>query len=159
MERRSAQSAEVKRYGTGGICVAKHVNRRGEIVDDLVFNEQQKRKRAPKPKPARMIPQTSCCGTCDQWTPPMSDTPYGFCASALAHETNAGVTVMLTRNEAKEQIKFGDVMRCAASFVCSQYQGEYDIEPIAARNVEFKTEVRTLHDLIQEDRGEWEWPA
>lgn len=140
--------------------MAKHVNRRGEIVDDLVFNEQQKRKRAPKPKPTRMIPQTSCCGTCENWTPP-TDTKeiYGECAVVIAAERSQDKAVMYSAAEAKRDRVGGMPMRCAASFVCSQYQGEYDIEPIAARNVDFKTEVRTMHDLIKEDRGEWEWPA
>jgi len=66
---------------------------------------------------------------------------------------------MMTMKEAKDQIKFGDVMRCAGSFVCSQYSGEYETEPIAARNVEPVYEIRTMRDLIQEDRGEWEWPS
>lgn len=160
MERRSVRSAAAKRYGTGGICVAKHVNRRGEIVDDLVFNEQQKRKRAPKPKPARVIPSTSCCGTCENWAPP-TDTKeiYGECAVVIAAERSQDKAVMYSAAEAKRDRVGGMPMRCAESFVCSQYHGPHELLPIAHANVEFKTEVRTMHDLIQEDRGEWEWPA
>ena len=139
----------------------KHVNRRGEIVDDLAFNEQQKRKRAPKPKPDPAMLNTSCCGTCENWIPSTNKKdPYGRCAVTIAidHGSREKAT-MHTAEEARQQRLIGPSMRCAGSFVCSQYHGPHELLPIAHANVEFHQESTAMHDLIQADRGEWEWSS
>lgn len=134
--------------------MAKHVNSRGEIVDDLVFNEQQRRKKQPKPKPAPMIPEASCCGTCESWS--KSNDPkdvYGTCQFVMVADHRA-----FTLAEAETRMVNGPAMRCASSFVCSHYRGEYELLPIAHANVDFKTESTAMRDLIRAERPEWEWP-
>lgn len=127
------------------------------INDDLLFQDQQKRKRAPKARPP-VAYRSACCGTCKRWIQPemlASGKPeqYGTCQAIMV--TNKGR--FLTEKESVDLFESGDALRTSGGYrACSQYRGEYDVTPDSLARSPFDNagDVTTMSDLLRLERTE-----